>query len=80
MCGHEVASGKKYCSQECAFEARRRPKRGKSKIDWPPITELIHMAEEVSYAEIGRRLGVSANAVKKHIDKESTRAIDVTEA
>ncbi len=40
-----------------------------TKIDWVDTTLLIEMVEELGYEEVGRRLGVSGNAVKKRIRK-----------
>lgn len=41
----------------------------KEKIDWPSIEELNNLANKFSYAEIGRQLGVTGNAVSKRIKK-----------
>lgn len=38
-----------------------------SKIDWPPLNEIISMVEQFGYSASGRKLGVSDKAVKKHI-------------
>lgn len=46
-------------------------KRTSSKIEWPPIIELVKMVKDTSYSEVGRRLGVSDNAVRKRIKKHS---------
>jgi hypothetical protein len=37
------------------------------KIEWPPTEELLKMLETLPYLEVGRRLGVSDNAVRKRI-------------
>ena len=39
----------------------------KTKIDWPLPGELVQMVKESSYLAVGKRLGVSDNAVRKHI-------------
>ena len=38
-----------------------------SKIDWGDLENLIKEVTATSYTAVGKRLGVSANAVKKHI-------------
>jgi hypothetical protein len=45
---------------------RHRPK----KIAWPDLATLQAMVTEMPMLEIGRRLGVSDNAVRKHMRKE----------
>jgi RNA polymerase subunit RPABC4/transcription elongation factor Spt4 len=40
-----------------------------TKIHWPPIDELIKMVEATSYSAVGRKLGVSDNAVRKRIHR-----------
>ena len=37
------------------------------KIKWPPLDELINLVELNNYSSVGRMLGVSDNAVRKHI-------------
>ena len=41
----------------------------KTVIDWPDHLTLKEMVEKTSYSEVGRRLGVSDNAVKKRLKK-----------
>jgi predicted ArsR family transcriptional regulator len=45
---------------------RHRPK----KIAWPDLATLQAMVTEMPMLEIGRRLSVSDNAVRKHMRKE----------
>ena len=45
----------------------------KSKIDWPLLEELVKMVDQTSYSAVGRELGVSDNAVRKHIAKHKQR-------
>lgn len=40
-----------------------------NKIDWPPVEELVQMVQESSYSAVGRKLGVSDNAVRKAIKR-----------
>jgi len=39
----------------------------KTKINWPPIEQLIKMVEATSYVFVAKQLGVSDNAVRKRI-------------
>lgn len=43
------------------------PKPRPKKIDWPPTEELLQRVEEKGYSAVGRELGVSDNAVRKHL-------------
>jgi hypothetical protein len=59
-CGNQVPSTRKYCNQICAHKAME-------KIKWPDnLVELVLLSSSRS---VGRRLGVSDKAVKKHLDK-----------
>lgn len=40
-----------------------------SQIDWPPLEELIEEVKTTSYVATAKRLGVSDNAVRKHIKR-----------
>ena len=55
------ATGKRC--RACDSAVRERP----TKIQWPPLEELVAMVEATSYSAVGRDLGVSDNAVRKHI-------------
>jgi hypothetical protein len=43
----------------------------KHKINWPQIEDLINMVNKTSHRAVGNILGVSDNAVRKHIKKYS---------
>lgn len=48
----------------------KKPKKKRiqpTKIDWPSIEILHSMLEQSNYSAVGRELGVSDNAVRKHI-------------
>lgn len=49
---------KRFCSIECNGWSQRRCRR-------PTKTELAHLIEEMSWVAIGRKYGVSDNAVRK---------------
>jgi len=38
-----------------------------TKIDWPPVEQLIEMVKKSSFSAVGRELGVSDNAIRKRI-------------
>jgi hypothetical protein len=39
----------------------------KTKISWPSVVELRRMLDETSYVAVSRLLGVSDNAIRKHL-------------
>ena len=64
-CGTQISARAKRC-RSCAQKARTGYS---TRIDWPPIDDLEKMVGEFGYTGTGRRLGVSDNAVRKHINK-----------
>ena len=38
-----------------------------TKINWPPQEELLDMLEKSNYTQVGKQLGVSDNAIRKHL-------------
>lgn len=44
-------------------------KARKTKIDWPPIDELKTIVKETNYRQAGKILGVSDNAIRRHMRK-----------
>lgn len=42
----------------------------KTKIEWPPLKELIYAVEKTSYSAVAKNLGVSDKSIKKHIEKQ----------
>lgn len=58
----------KYClrCKSCAGKIREN-----TKIDWPPVEELVKLVSETSYLAVGRKLGISDNAIRKRIKKYS---------
>ena len=51
---------KVFCNLACSNASRHR-------ISWPPIEELIAMLKYTSFLEAGKLLGVSDNAIRKHL-------------
>ena len=39
----------------------------RTKIEWPPVEDLLRRLETTSYSALGRELGVSDNAIRKRI-------------
>jgi len=66
----------RYCI-DCGKSVGKKSTRCKGcvprafKIVWPPIKELIRMIEETNYLQTAKKLGVSDNAVRKHIKYHS---------
>jgi len=44
----------------------------KRKIDWPPRSEILEMIQKHGYCQTGRQLGVSDNAVRKHLKRHNS--------
>lgn len=56
--------------KESAGIRRRNPNMSRNpphKIEWPPTEELLLRLKTTSYVQLGRELGVSDNAIRKHI-------------
>jgi hypothetical protein len=74
-CGGEFMvkyRGHRYCSRACGVrwdrsELRGRPVPEARKVDRPPYEELLNEIEATSYLAVGRRYGVSDNAVRKWV-------------
>lgn len=70
-----VHGGKKYYCIDCEVEITRgsvrcrshASKNKASKTLWPAIDELVSMVRSTSYLAVGDSLGVSDNAVRKHL-------------
>lgn len=61
-CGEKIYKNSFRC-KSCASSAQKRP----TKIDWPDTSKLREMVKFSSYIAVGRKLGVSDNAVRKRI-------------
>jgi transposase-like protein len=59
--------GQRYCSIACAGrgEASRRAQRARRVVERPPYDRLMAEVTELGYLGVGRRYGVSDNAVRK---------------
>jgi transposase-like protein len=61
----------RYCSRECGMRAPRSsrgvPNPALRRVERPPYDELLHAIAATSYVAVGRRFGVSDNAVRKWV-------------
>jgi hypothetical protein len=62
----------RYCSHACGCHwdrsrLRGRPKTASRKVDRPPYGKLMAEIEATSYCAVGRKYGVSDNAVRKWV-------------
>lgn len=79
ICLIECCPNSKYCI-EC-FNSNRKELQTKyeykTKIEWPSTEELINRANNTSFLQVGRELGVSDNAVRKRIKKHPTNKMEI---
>jgi hypothetical protein len=61
--------GQTYCSRYCASRWRRtgRPRVAARRVERPPYQQLLAEIDEHGYLGVGRRYGVSDNAVRKWV-------------
>lgn len=64
FCGELITRDAKSC-RRCLAESRKL----KTKIKWPTMSELKELLKTHSYVYIGKLLGCTGNAVKKHMKK-----------
>lgn len=74
---NEIKSEKTFCKEcdtvisstatRCQTCHSKQKKSEQFKIDWPEVDVLIEMVDESNYSAVGRKLGVSDNAIRKHI-------------
>jgi len=61
--------GRKKKKAEINPDWRHKPRPYAEKIDWPDSQTLRQMVEDSNYSAVGRKLGVSDNAVRKRLKK-----------
>lgn len=74
-CGREFTAKyrtHKYCSRECGARwdrsvLRGRPHPADRKVERPPRQQLLEEIEKTGYRAVGRKYGVSDNAVRKWV-------------
>lgn len=64
-CGKTTSKGNTRCLQCSGIDNR--------KIEWPPIDELRERLSCSNYSALARELGVSDNAIRKHISRGSSK-------
>lgn len=80
-CGHVMSKSARSCRRcwgrkrterkESRMSKRRvQERRPRNKIEWPDPTWLSNQVQATSYSAVGRRLGVSDNAVRKRIKQQ----------
>lgn len=67
-CGRTITKGATQCLS-CANSIKISP----TKIIWPSIEELLKLLETFTYVDLSKQLGVSDNAIRKHIRKYSSK-------
>jgi predicted RNA-binding Zn-ribbon protein involved in translation (DUF1610 family) len=76
-CGKELSKGNVTRCQACAnaiTNARRRGSREAAKIHWPPHAIVVKMVEDIGWSAAGGRLGVTCNAIRKHLREHGNGA------
>jgi hypothetical protein len=81
LCGREFQpkyGRQKYCSRRCGTRAPKPgvPQPHRRKVERPPFYELIREIVAHGYEAVGRRYGVSGNAVRKWVrtyEREAAR-------
>ncbi|HET7119613.1 MAG TPA: HNH endonuclease signature motif containing protein [Solirubrobacterales bacterium] len=74
-CGRSFLPGRpqqRYCSRECGTrwdrsKLRGRPTQAYRRVKRPPYEQLLAEIEATSYCAVGRKYGVSDNAVRKWV-------------
>jgi len=70
LCGAEFAakrSEQKYCSRDCGRRVGARAGLERRKVERPPYEQLMREIAETSYLAVGRKYGVSDNAIRKWV-------------
>lgn len=67
ICSKQISRKAKHC-KDCFHKSRFGKTR--RKIDWPSLEEVEKMLEDSNYLQVGIKLGVSDNAVRKFLKRE----------
>jgi hypothetical protein len=61
------SGGQRYCSSSCAGhgERNRRAQAARRRVPRPAYEQLVHEIEALGYLAVGRKYGVSDNAIRK---------------
>lgn len=60
-----------FCSTRCANSYNAKINPPKPKIRWPSTKKILHLVGQHGYLKTGRILGVSDNAIRKHLRKKN---------
>lgn len=60
---HIASEDRRYCSVQCVGESSKR-------IKWPSVEVLTNMIEGSSFIKVAEQLGVSDNAIRKHLIRQ----------
>ena len=82
-CGAPFRPGnrtQRHCSLECGghSEASRAAQRSARRVERPPYAQLMREIAETSYVAVGRRYGVSDNAIRKWVRQYEREAGQVS--
>ena len=69
----------RFCSQDCGVPSKgpRDPRPERRKVDRPPYEQLVAEVAALGFSAVGRKHGVSDNAVRKWIRwYEARRRLD----
>ena len=69
-CGTRIDKKSIKCTK-CENEYRKKLENKNFKINWPEINELLERLKNTSFTQLGKELGVSDNAIRKHIKKNN---------
>jgi len=70
-------SGQRHCSRRCGTRhANRRRLLASRRVERPPLTQLLAEIEATSFVAVGRRYGVSGNAIRKWVRAYEAQATD----
>lgn len=61
---------RRFCSRACWQRSRRGPRPERRKVERPPYEQLLEEIAATSWSAVGRKYGVSGNAVRKWVRVE----------
>lgn len=67
-CGKTLSKAAHTSCIQCSNKTKHALGKGAT-ILWPPLPELVEMVRETNFCQVGLKLGVSDNAIRKHIRK-----------
>jgi len=77
LCGREFErrfKHQKFCSRDCGQKGREQGR----KVERPPCAQLLREIEDTNYSAVGRKYGVTDNAIRKWVrayDRDRNREI-----